>query len=115
MKKAIACLFMSTMSNLACAAWIEASGTVNRIATYAHTDTVLVYLSGGGTQVAECTNKTVFAISGSMSSERRARMFSMLLAAKASGTSVIVGYNNVGGCEPWDADQNAYRKITRLR
>ena len=74
MKKAIACLFMLTVSNFACAAWIEASGTVNRIATYAHTDTVLVYLDGGGTQVAECTNKTVFAISGSMLSERRWRL-----------------------------------------
>lgn len=47
--------------------------------------------------------------------ERRARMFSMLLAAKASGTPVIVAYSDVGGCEPWGADQNAYRKIIRLR
>ncbi|GLX84527.1 hypothetical protein tloyanaT_07790 [Thalassotalea loyana] len=113
MKKliSVAALLFSFNSN---AAWIDASGAVTSLVTYASTETVLVTLSNAGKDTG-CANKVTFAISKDISSEARARMYSMLLAAQSTGRSVVVTYNDTGGCEPWDANQNAYRKIVRLR
>jgi hypothetical protein len=105
-------LVFSTYSN---ASWIDTSGKVSSIITYAHIDTIIVNISSAGIDVAECANKTSFVISKSISSEARTRMYSMLLSAQATGRTVVLAYNNTGGCEPWGANANAYRKIVRLR
>lgn len=97
------------------AVWIEAPGKVTHLITYAHNNTILVTLSSSGTPVADCTSKTMFAISKSIEPEARARMYSKLLAAQVSDQTVTVAYNDVGNCEPWDANASAYRKITRLK
>jgi hypothetical protein len=102
-------------SSYASAGWIDTAGSVEHITTYGHTETILVKLSVNGTDVAECSSKVSFAISKSISEEARARMYSMLLAAQASGRNVRVSYDNVGGCEPWDANGNVFRKIDRLQ
>ena len=62
-------LFFSAYSH---AYWIDTSGKVTSIITYAHTDTVIVTLTSAGADVAECTNKTNFVISKSINSEARA-------------------------------------------
>jgi hypothetical protein len=95
--------------------WVDASGKVTSIVTYAHTDTILVKLEVSGTEVAECSNKSEFAISKSVPDERRSKMYALLLAAKMSGTPVTVSYSHSGSCEPWDSNSSVYRMITRLR
>ncbi|WP_230390677.1 hypothetical protein [Reinekea sp. G2M2-21] len=115
MKKLLLALLIALPLKGFSAYWIDSAGTVNSITTYSGSDTILVSLSVSGTNVAQCTDKTVFAISADMPEERRARMYSMLLAAQASGRVVTVSYVNEGGCEPWGSNVNAYRKITRLR
>ncbi len=105
-------LTLSTTSN---ARWLDVSGNVTHLVTYAHNETILVTLDNTGNDVLECSNKVTFAISKTMSPEGRSRMYSLLLAAKTSGSRVTVSYNDVGNCEPWDANPNAYRKITRLK
>jgi len=87
---------------------------VKNISTYSSTETILVNLDSHGTAVEDCTNTTTFAISKTISSEARARMYALLLAAKSSNSSVTIAFNDVGNCEPWDANQNAYRIITRI-
>ncbi|MDO6708529.1 hypothetical protein [Photobacterium sp. 1_MG-2023] len=94
--------------------WIDTSGKVFQIATYATTETILVYLDTSGSDVAECSDKQAFAISNTLSSEARSRMYSMLLAAKTAGTPVTVSYTNVGSCEVWGTNNSAYRRIMRL-
>lgn len=96
------------------AVWLNTTGKVSNIVTYGGTETVLVNLSAKGTAVPECSNTSTFAISRSISPEQRARMFAILLAAKSSDRHVTVSYSDVGSCEPWDSNTNAYRKITRL-
>ena len=96
------------------AAWITASGKVTDLYTYASRETVLVKLDVNGADVAECSNKTFFAISKDISEEARARMYSTLLAAKVSGSTVSLAFNDVGGCEPWDSNPSVYRVITRI-
>ncbi|KPZ73121.1 hypothetical protein J8L86_12545 [Shewanella sp. MMG014] len=96
------------------AIWLNTTGKVASIVTYAGRDTVLVNLDNHGTAVAECANNSTFAISLHNSIEQRARMFAILLAAKASDKSVIISYSDTGGCEAWDSNPSAYRKITRL-
>ena len=113
MKKSIFILiFMLPISSYA--AWISATGKVDRVVTYGHNNTILVYLSSHGKAVTECSNTNGFAISKSIESEARSRMYSMILAAQALGREVTVSYNDAGGCEPWDANSSVYRKITRL-
>ena len=114
MKKAIAVLsfFIACNSH---AVWLNTAGKITSLTTYATTNTILVTLSNPGTDVEQCSNKTTFAISKDINAEARARMYSMLLAAQTSDRTVTVSYNDVGNCEPWDANLNAYRKITRLR
>lgn len=97
------------------AAWLEASGKIESIATYASNETILVTLSSPGKAVPACSNTTTFAISRSISAEARARMFSMLLAARAAGANITVAFDEAGGCEPWDANTNVYRIIKRMR
>lgn len=95
--------------------WIDASGKVTSIITYAHTDTILIKLEVAGTEVPECGNKSDFAISKSVPEERRSKMYALLLAAKMSGTPVTVSFSHSGNCEPWDSNSSVYRMITRLR
>lgn len=109
------CVFCSTGAFSDEKKWIDTQGKVKKLSTYAHTETVLVYLDNPGQSISQCTDTTAFAISHSISSEARSRMFSLLLAAKAAGTPVTVSYLNTGDCEPWDASTSAYRKITRIR
>ena len=95
------------------AVWVNVTGTVVNMVTYAHTDTILVTLSVPGQDVVECVNKTQFAISSTMTEERRARIFAMLLSAKASETPVTIAYNDVGSCEAYGSTTNAYRRVLR--
>ncbi|MEM9101700.1 MAG: hypothetical protein AAGB12_05200 [Pseudomonadota bacterium] len=108
-------LFLILFSTNTFARWLDTSGTVTSITTYAGTETILVSISSEGTDIEECSNSTAFAISASLSSEARARMYAMLLAAQASNRTVVISYNDVGGCEPWDGAQNVFRQIVRLR
>ncbi|MBD8513360.1 hypothetical protein IFO68_11805 [Photobacterium sp. CAU 1568] len=95
--------------------WVDTTGKVLNIATYATTETVLVFLDNNGQDVAECSDKQAFAISNTLSSEARARMYSMLLAAKTAGTPITVAYTKVGSCEAWGSNNSVYRRIMRLR
>lgn len=97
------------------AGWVDSTGTVKNIITYAHTETILVQLSVSGINVAECSNKTTFAISAQMSSEGRARMYSMLLSSQTTGRPVVVAVLDTDGCESWFSTQNVYRRIARIR
>lgn len=108
-------LTLFVLSFSSAAAWLDVGGKVTGLITYASKETILVTITNPGADVAECSNKNVFAISGSMSSEARARMYAMLLSAQATGRNVVISYNSVGNCERWDANQNAYRRIVRLK
>lgn len=106
---------MPLLSSDVFAYWIDTKGKVTSIITYAHTDTILIKLDAAGTEVPECSNKTDFAISKSVPEGRRSRMYAFLLAAKMSGTPVIVSFNHEGHCEHWDSKTSVYRSIQRLR
>ncbi|WNO10318.1 hypothetical protein [Teredinibacter sp. KSP-S5-2] len=107
-------IFICFLSMNCFAAWKNVGGKVKSITTYATTETILVTISSHGEDVPECSNKSVFAISKDISSEARARMYSMLLAARATDRSVTLAYNHEGNCEPWGSNQDAYRRITRM-
>lgn len=96
------------------AVWTGASGKVVDIVVYATTDTVLFVLDVSGADVAECSNKTTFAINGSLPTDRRKQMLSVLLLAKTTGEEISVGFNVVGGCVPWGSTQNVYRGVARI-
>lgn len=115
MNKLIVFVFLYILSTSANATWLNSSGKIVNIITYANKEAILVTISTNGIDVAECSNKSVFAISASISSEARARMYSMLLSAQATGRNITVAYNDVGGCEPWDSNSSVYRRINRLR
>lgn len=112
--KSLVFIFFVLLSFPSHAVWLNSSGEVTSIITYAGKDTVLVNLSTAGTAVQECASTATFAISSTLSAEQRARMFAILLAAKTAGSKVTISYNDVGSCEPWDSNPNAYRKIIRL-
>lgn len=112
MKKILGFLLI-LCSTPSAAAWLSTSGTILNINFYAATDTVLVLLSSYGADTG-CTNKTTFAIDGSLPTERRQQMVSALLSAEASGSTVNVYYEDSGGCVAWNTDSNAYRSIKRL-
>ncbi|TDF39834.1 hypothetical protein EYS14_10080 [Alteromonadaceae bacterium M269] len=97
------------------AAWLNTSGKVTSLVTYATTNTILVGLSVDGADVAQCSNKTTFAISKDIDAEARARMYALLLAAKTADTTVVVSYQDAGGCEPWSSNPSVYRRIVRLQ
>lgn len=115
MKLALAITAFFVSINAFSATWITASGKVESIVTYAHTETILVNITTSGTDVAECSNKKTFAISSNVSAEGRARMYSMLLSAQATDRTVTLSFLDVGGCESWFSTQNVYRRIARLQ
>ena len=110
--KYILTLLIFLTVNTHAASWVSSTGTVKVLATYAHTETIIVEISDDDIGVGTCSNKKAFAISDSMSPEGRARMYSMLLAAQASGRKVTLSYLNEGGCESWFSTHDVYRKIT---
>lgn len=112
--KYILLLFLFLLSNQAYAVWVSVTGKVTNIVSYAHRDTFLVSLSNVGVAVKQCSDNSTFAVGDSYSSERRERMFAMLLTAQASDRSVTISYSDVGGCEPWDSNPDVFRLITRL-
>ena len=107
-------LLTTIFSNEALAVWLNVKGKVTSIYTYASRETIIVSLDNVGANVAECSNKTAFAISKSISAEARSRMYSLLLAAHSANREVTIAFNDVGGCEPWDANASAYRRIARV-
>lgn len=116
MKKFILAGLVGLMSfGVSALTWVSVSGKVTSITTYASTNTILVTLDKPGPSVSACGSQTVFAISKDLTSEARGRMYSHLLTAKASGSNVTISFQDVGGCEPWNSNPNAYRKIVRLR
>lgn len=50
-----------------------------------------------------------------MSPEGRARMYSMLLSAQATGREVTVAVLDTGDCESWFSAQDVYRRIARIQ
>jgi len=116
--KLVACtafiFIAAAFSNGVFAAWLNVTGKVTSINTYASRETVLVNLDNAGAEVAECSNKTTFAISKGISAEARARMYSLLLAAQSANRKVRIAFNDVGSCESWDAATSVYRKIQRV-
>lgn|GEM_PF-2454857 len=100
-------------------AWHTASGKINAINVYSETSTVLVTLVNNGVQVngpavPDCTSTTTFAIDGSMPSDRRSQMVSILLMAKAAGKTVRFSYSTGGGCVPYGNGRSVYRGIKRI-
>ena len=113
MKKHIIPTFLLTLLSFpSFAAWQNTSGTVTGITTYASRNTILISLSVAG-KATDCSDSSVFAISQDLTPEARNRMYSMLLAAQASGSQVTLTYSDVGGCEAWDSNTAAYRTIIR--
>ncbi|WP_028876996.1 hypothetical protein [Teredinibacter turnerae] len=110
MKKLIGMVSL-IISPLANAGWIYTTGKIEKLVSYAHTETILVYLDKTGTNVEECSNKEVFALSSAMSVEGRARMFSMLLSAQARDEEITLSFLDVGGCEAWFSTPDVYRRI----
>jgi len=115
MNKLVTFVFLCVLSTSANAVWLNSTGKITGIITYAGKETILINISASGADVEECLNKNTFAISSSISPEARARMYSMLLSAQATGRNVTVSYNDVGSCEPWDSNSSVYRKIVRLQ
>ncbi len=113
--KFITAIFLLMFSLHSEARWLDVSGKVLYLVTYANTNTILVTLDQQGSDVSECSSKDTFAISRGLDPEARSRMYSLLLAAKVSDTPVVISFNEVGNCESWSSTQNVYRKITRLR
>ncbi len=107
-------LASSLVFSVHAAEWINVTGEVVGLTTYARTNTILVTLDSEGAEVAECSNRSTFAISKDDVPEARSRMYSMLLAAKTAEKKVVLTYQNIDGCEPWDSNPTAYRKILRL-
>jgi hypothetical protein len=105
-------LIMASKSVLA--GWNNTSGTVSSINNYAHTDTVLIKLSSLGEDVEACGNKDTFAIDGALPESRRNQIYSALLAAKASGKSVTLAYDDTGNCIAYGSNPSAYRGIVRI-
>ncbi|MCG7536475.1 hypothetical protein [Pseudoalteromonas sp. OOF1S-7] len=104
------------MAGQAQAAWLTAGGSIDAITVYANTNTILVTLQAGTSNLTNnCTTKTpVLAISSNLPEERRNRMYSMLLAKKASGKAVSLTYDSAAACEPWDSNSAAYSRIVRM-
>jgi hypothetical protein len=95
-------------------AWIGVTAKVETILLYDSSDSILVILDSPGAAVAECSNNQTFAINGTLPADRRNQMLSALMMAKASGQSVTIMFNDVGGCVSWGASSNVYRKIERV-
>ena len=102
-------------------AWHTSGGQVKDINVYSGTDAVLVTLVNpttgemvNGADVTQCSNKTTFAISNTISPERRSQMLSLLLMAKASGRPVRLSYSTSGGCVAYGAGSSVYRGIVRI-
>ena len=112
MKNLLLLLLLVTVN--ANAAWIGVTGKVTTILLYDSTDSILVVLDSPGTVVAECSNNQTFAINGTLPADRRNQMLSALMMAKASGQSVTIMFNDVGGCVSRGASSNVYRKIERV-
>jgi hypothetical protein len=112
MKNLLLLLLLVTVN--ANAAWIGVTGKVTTILLYDSTDSILVVLDSSGAAVAECSNNQTFAINGALPADRRNQMLSALMTAKASGQSVTIMFNDVGGCVSWGASSNVYRKIERV-
>lgn len=97
------------------ALWLDTTSQVQNIITYATSNKILVSLkNANGADVVACSNRSQFIISSTDSEEARNRMYSMLLAAQMSGSSVTISYSKVGNCEAWGNTPNVYRRITRL-
>ncbi|MCG7560746.1 MULTISPECIES: hypothetical protein [Pseudoalteromonas] len=98
------------------AAWLTAGGSIDTIVVYANTNTILVTLQAGTSNLNnKCTTKSpTLAISSGLTEERRNRMYSMLLAKKASGQAVSLTYDSTAACEPWDSNSSAYSRILRM-
>ncbi len=112
-KLILAFIVLNGLSWSADADWISTQGKVispSGILVYTD-DRVLVKLTTDGVSVAECSDKHYFAISTSISSETRNRVYSMLLSAQATGRDVIIYYEDTGNCEP----TGATRKILRVQ
>ena len=112
-KLALILLFLLVTVNVN-AVWIGVTGKVTTILLYDSTDSILVIMDSPGTAVAECSNTQTFAINGSLPADRRNQMLSALMMAKASGQSVTIMFNDVGGCVSWGSTSNVYRKIERV-
>ena len=102
----------SLMSNEVNAAWFTVNSKVKGISTYGHTSTILVVLESQGRDIPLCSNKSAFAIGADMEQERRDRMYSMLLAARAASLLVRIAFED-SKCVSW-SKSNVYRKITNV-
>ncbi|QTL34122.1 hypothetical protein [Pseudoalteromonas viridis] len=104
------------MAGQAQAGWLTAGGSIDAITVYANTNTILVTLQAGTSNLTNnCTTKApILAISADLPEERRNRMYSMLLAKKASGQAVSLAYDPAAACEPWNANSSAYSRIERM-
>jgi len=73
------------------------SGIVDVVATYTDADYIYIRLTNQPTSHNGC-NPAFFVILEDIAQNRRNQMFAQLLAAKASGSPVNIGYSANGDC-----------------
>lgn len=73
------------------------SGVITAVTTYTDVDDIYFTMSTQPSTHASC-NPSYFVISSDVPLERRKQLLATLLAAKASGDSILVGYDGVGSC-----------------
>ncbi|RZM83775.1 hypothetical protein [Pseudoalteromonas rubra] len=102
------------MAGQAQAAWITVSGKVKDVNIYSSRDTILVTLDSVTSDInTSCSNKRTLAVSYNLPTERRNRMYSMLLSRQAAGKNVNLTYESTS-CEPWDSNSSVYSRIVRM-
>ncbi|ALU44648.1 hypothetical protein [Pseudoalteromonas rubra] len=102
------------MASQAQAAWITVSGKLKDVVVYSSRDTILVTLESVTSDInTTCSNKRTLAVSHSLPTERRNRMYSMLLARQTAGKNVSLTYETTS-CESWDANSAVYSRIVRM-
>jgi hypothetical protein len=88
-------LLASTTSNATYNANIN--GIVTEVVVYPDTDVLLFRIANQPTSHPQC-DPAYFEVASSTPEGRRNQIFALLLASKAAGTPVTIGYDNAGNC-----------------
>lgn len=73
------------------------NGVVVTVITYAEGDQIYFQLNNQPGTHPSC-NPTLFGIAADTTADRRKALLARLLVAKAEGTGINIGYDNVGAC-----------------
>lgn len=99
-RKIFACIavaFAFASSSARAAYNANTSGVVISVVTYTDADYILFRLSNQPASHPSC-NSNFFAISSTVSADRRKNMLARLLLAKATGEPIDIGYDNTSDC-----------------